>query len=72
MVWRDDATGADAPATDRLFGIFTGRTDKDYRNMGLLWDVLQVLSGARGSRSWPTRSSSGCGHCCGPTVSGCS
>ena len=49
VVWRDDATGADAPATDRLFGIFTGRTDKDYRNMGLLWDVLQVLSGARGS-----------------------
>ena len=24
VVWRDDATGADAPATDRLFGIFTG------------------------------------------------
>ncbi len=49
VAWRDDATGADAPATDRLFGIFTGRTDKDYRNMGLLWDVLQVLSSARGS-----------------------
>jgi hydrogenase-4 transcriptional activator len=49
VVWRDAATGADAPTTDRLFGIFTGRTDKDYRNMGLLWDVLQVLSAARGS-----------------------
>jgi diguanylate cyclase (GGDEF)-like protein len=49
VVWHDAATSADAPATDRLFGIFTGRTDKDYRNMGLLWDVLQVLSSARGS-----------------------
>ncbi len=49
VVWHDAATSADAPATDRLFGIFTGRTDKDYRNMGLLWDVLQVLSGSRGS-----------------------
>ena len=36
--------------TDRLLGIFTGRTDKDYRNMGLLWDVLQALSGAPGQR----------------------
>jgi len=49
MAWHDAATSAEAPATDRLFGIFTGRTDKDYRNMGLLWGVLQVLSAARGS-----------------------
>ncbi len=49
VVWHDAATSPEAPATDRLFGIFTGRTDKDYRNMGLLWDVLQVLSGSSGS-----------------------
>jgi diguanylate cyclase (GGDEF)-like protein len=49
VVWRDADTTGEAPATDRLFGIFTGRTDKDYRNMGLLWDVLQVLSASRGS-----------------------
>ena len=49
VAWRDAGQGAPALATDRLFGIFTGRTDKDYRNMGLLWDVLQVLSAARGS-----------------------
>ncbi|MGD9904313.1 MAG: sigma 54-interacting transcriptional regulator [Vicinamibacterales bacterium] len=49
VAWHDAATSAEAPATDRLFGIFTGRTDKDYRNMGLLWDVLQVLSAARGT-----------------------
>jgi diguanylate cyclase (GGDEF)-like protein len=49
VAWHDAATSGEAPATDRLFGIFTGRTDKDYRNMGLLWDVLQVLSAARGS-----------------------
>ncbi len=49
VLWHDASSGADAPTTDRLFGIFTGRTDKDYRNMGLLWDVLQVLSSARGS-----------------------
>ncbi|MDH4064323.1 MAG: sigma 54-interacting transcriptional regulator, partial [Acidobacteriota bacterium] len=43
------STAASAASPDRLFGIFTGRADKDYRNMGLLWDVLQVLSGAHGT-----------------------
>ena len=47
--WRSEAGVAAGPPTDRLLGIFTGRTDKDYRNMGLLWDVLQALSGATGS-----------------------
>ncbi len=45
--WHD--SNAAAPATDRLLGVFTGNTDRDYRNMGLLWDVLQALSGASGS-----------------------
>jgi hydrogenase-4 transcriptional activator len=29
---------------DRLGGIFTGKMDKDYRNMGLLWDALDVVA----------------------------
>jgi hydrogenase-4 transcriptional activator len=49
VLWHDEAAGASGPPTDRLLGIFTGRTDKDYRNMGLLWDVLQALSSAAGS-----------------------
>ena len=49
VTWRSEAGVAAGPPTDRLLGIFTGRTDKDYRNMGLLWDVLQALSGATGS-----------------------
>ncbi|MEP7117994.1 MAG: sigma 54-interacting transcriptional regulator, partial [Acidobacteriota bacterium] len=48
VTWHSEA-GVAGPSTDRLLGIFTGRTDKDYRNMGLLWDVLQALSGATGS-----------------------
>jgi hydrogenase-4 transcriptional activator len=46
-IWHD--SNAAAPPTDRLLGVFTGHTDRDYRNMGLLWDVLQALSGAAGS-----------------------
>ncbi len=49
VTWRSEAGVAAGPPTDRLLGIFTGRTDKDYRNMGLLWDVLQALSSATGS-----------------------
>ncbi len=49
VLWHDAAAEAAGPSTDRLLGIFTGRTDKDYRNMGLLWDVLQALSSAAGS-----------------------
>ncbi len=50
-----DAAGDASPSTDRLLGIFTGRTDKDYRNMGLLWDVLQALSSAAGSTDLATK-----------------
>ena len=49
VTWRNESGVPTGPPTDRLLGIFTGRTDKDYRNMGLLWDVLQALSGATGS-----------------------
>jgi len=49
VLWHDAAAEDAGPSTDRLLGIFTGRTDKDYRNMGLLWDVLQALSSAAGS-----------------------
>ncbi len=49
VLWHDAAADVTNPSTDRLLGIFTGRTDKDYRNMGLLWDVLQALSSAAGS-----------------------
>ena len=49
VLWHDAAADAGGPSTDRLLGIFTGHTDKDYRNMGLLWDVLQALSSAAGS-----------------------
>ncbi|MEZ5417578.1 MAG: sigma 54-interacting transcriptional regulator [Vicinamibacterales bacterium] len=48
VLWRPDAEDTGV-STDRLLGIFTGRTDKDYRNMGLLWDVLQAVSSAGGS-----------------------
>ena len=48
VLWQPEA-GEAGPSTDRLLGIFTGRTDKDYRNMGLLWDVLQAVSSADGS-----------------------
>ncbi len=48
VLWQPEA-GEAGPSTDRLLGIFTGRTDKDYRNMGLLWDVLQAVSSAAGS-----------------------
>jgi transcriptional regulator with GAF, ATPase, and Fis domain len=50
-----DSNAAAAPATDRLLGVFTGHTDRDYRNMGLLWDVLQALSGASGSTDLATK-----------------
>jgi hydrogenase-4 transcriptional activator len=32
------------PPRDRLNGIFTGDTEKDYRNMGLLWDALSAIA----------------------------
>jgi diguanylate cyclase (GGDEF)-like protein len=34
---------------DRLLGIFTGNTEKDYRNMGLLWHALEAMTSNRGT-----------------------
>lgn len=34
---------------DRLLGIFTGNTEKDYRNMGLLWHALEAMTSHRGT-----------------------
>jgi diguanylate cyclase (GGDEF)-like protein len=51
VVWRAGADGATTGASeaDRLLGIFTGQTNRDYRNMRLLWDVLQAISGTSGT-----------------------
>lgn len=34
---------------DRLLGIFTGNTEKDYRNMGVLWHALEAMTSHRGT-----------------------
>jgi diguanylate cyclase (GGDEF)-like protein len=49
VLWRPDGDVATAEHLDPLLGVFTGQADKDYRNMRLLWDVLQALSSATGS-----------------------
>ncbi len=44
VVW-DAKTGADqVRGFDRMAGIFTGDVSKDYRNMMLLWDTIQVVT----------------------------
>jgi diguanylate cyclase (GGDEF)-like protein len=43
VVWRPDSDLASAEPLDPLLGVFTGQADKDYRNMRLLWEVLEVL-----------------------------
>jgi diguanylate cyclase (GGDEF)-like protein len=45
-VWRPGTELQQVDNLDRLLGIFTGSTDKDYRNMGLLWSALAVISQA--------------------------
>jgi diguanylate cyclase (GGDEF)-like protein len=42
--WRDDISLTEAGAYDRLTGIFTGDVSKDYRNMVLLWDTVDVIA----------------------------
>ena len=49
VLWRADGEMATADHLDPLLGVFTGQIDKDYRNMRLLWDVLQAMSSARGA-----------------------
>ena len=43
VLWHPDSDLASAEPLDPLLGVFTGQADKDYRNMRLLWEVLEVL-----------------------------
>ncbi|MGA7992944.1 MAG: sigma 54-interacting transcriptional regulator, partial [Thermoanaerobaculia bacterium] len=43
-VWEPGTETAHAESFDRLSGIFTGRMAIDYRNMGLLWDAMNVMA----------------------------
>jgi diguanylate cyclase (GGDEF)-like protein len=49
VLWRPDGDMATVEHLDPLLGVFTGQTEKDYRNMRLLWDVLQALSSSTGA-----------------------
>ncbi len=42
--WEPGSESARAESFDRLSGIFTGRMSIDYRNMGLLWDAMNVMA----------------------------
>jgi len=44
VVWSPDGTDSHIDTLDRLSGIFTADTEKDYRNMLLLWDTITVIS----------------------------
>jgi len=46
VVWSADEADLPAIGRDRLSGIFTADTEKDYRNMLLLWDTIAVISSA--------------------------
>ncbi len=43
-VWEPGSETARAESFDRLSGIFTGRMSIDYRNMGLLWDAMNIMA----------------------------
>ena len=42
--WNPDGTTSTMGNLDRLSGIFTADSEKDYRNMLLLWDTITVIS----------------------------
>jgi len=44
VVWSPDEGASQVDTLDRLSGIFTADTEKDYRNMLLLWDTITVIS----------------------------
>ncbi|MEA2078523.1 MAG: diguanylate cyclase, partial [Pseudomonadota bacterium] len=44
VVWSPDGSNSHIDTLDRLSGIFTADTEKDYRNMLLLWDTITVIS----------------------------
>ena len=43
--WEERSGLDETGAFDRLSGIFTGNMTKDYRNMVLLWDTIDVIAG---------------------------
>ncbi len=44
VVWSSEGGNSQIDTLDRLSGIFTADTEKDYRNMLLLWDTITVIS----------------------------
>jgi len=42
--WSSDAGNATGRTVDRLQGMFTGDVNTDYRNMAMLWEVLQSIA----------------------------
>ena len=44
MVWEPGGLASIVDNLDRLSGIFTADTEKDYRNMLLLWDTVTVIT----------------------------
>lgn len=48
VLWRPDSDLSSTEPFDPLLGVFTGQAEKDYRNMRLLWEVLQVLANDAG------------------------
>ncbi|MDH3255555.1 MAG: sigma 54-interacting transcriptional regulator, partial [Acidobacteriota bacterium] len=42
--WHEEISREEAGACDKLTGIFTGNVSKDYRNMVLLWDTIDVIA----------------------------
>ena len=44
VVWERGSETARSESFDRLSGIFTGRMLIDYRNMGLLWDAMNIMA----------------------------
>lgn len=44
VVWEKDLEAGEVGQFDRLAGIFTGEISRDYRNMTLLWDAVNVMA----------------------------
>ncbi len=44
LIWNPEGSDTTAGNLDRLSGIFTADTEKDYRNMLLLWETITVIS----------------------------
>ncbi len=44
VLWQEGSEAEKAGSFDRLSGIFTGRPSRDYRNMALLWDAVNIMA----------------------------